>query len=89
MALLEKGGVALFDPFILDWWSPEKLTAPERVAYAKQQQARRAQLEQDIAGLSRKRDGYLASHTADKGDSFDGRVFEAVKAGAAKVGVAY
>ncbi len=67
----------------------QKLTAPERVVYAKQQQARRAQLEQDIAGLSKKRDGYLASHTADKGDSFDGRVFEAVKAGAAKVGVAY
>jgi Mg-chelatase subunit ChlD len=67
----------------------QKLAPAERVAYAKQQQAKRAQLEDDVATVSKKRDAYLAAHASDKADSFDGRVFEAVKAGAAKAGVAY
>jgi Mg-chelatase subunit ChlD len=67
----------------------QALPKEERVAYAQKQQVRRAQLEQEIAAVSAKRDGYLATHAKDKADSFDGRVFEAVKAGAARAGVAY
>jgi len=67
----------------------QKLKVEERVAYARQQQARRTQLEQDIAAVSKKRDGYLSAHAAESKDAFDGRVFEAVKAGAARAGVAY
>jgi hypothetical protein len=67
----------------------QKLSPPERVALAKEQQAKRVKLEEEIALVSKQRDGYLASHASDKKDSFDGRVFEAVKAGAARAGVKY
>jgi Mg-chelatase subunit ChlD len=76
--------------------SEDELPAPlqhlkpaERVALAREQQANRARLEAEIATVSKERDGYLATHASDKKDSFDGRVFEAVKATAAKAGVKY
>lgn len=67
----------------------KKLSKDERVAFAKQQQAQRQKLEGKIAELAKKRDAYVTSKASEKKDSFDNRVFESVKASAAKAGVAY
>ncbi len=67
----------------------QALAPAERVEFARKQQAHRAQLEQQITDLSKKRDEFLSTKVADKKDSFDNRVFESVKTSAAKAGVAY
>ena len=67
----------------------QKLSAEERVAFAKAQQAKRGDLQTRIAEVAKKRDAYVATKSAEKTDSFDARVFESVKTAAKKAGVAY
>jgi hypothetical protein len=67
----------------------QKMGKDERVAFAKQQQEKRKQIEGKIGELSKKRDAHVAKEVAGKKDSFDARVFESVKTSAAKAGIIY
>lgn len=66
-----------------------KMPKDKQVEYLKQQQEQRKQLESQVAELNKKRDQWVSKNAAPKKDSFDDRVFEAVKKKAADVGVAY
>ena len=67
----------------------QKLSQPERVEFAKKQQARRQTLEKEIALVTKQRDDFIATQVKEKKDSFDSRVFESVKTSASKAGVKY
>ena len=67
----------------------QKMNEGERVHYAKDQQAKRKQLEAQISDLSKKRDEFVSKNAAAEKDSFDNRVFESVKTEAAPAGVAF
>jgi hypothetical protein len=67
----------------------KKMSKEERVAFARKQQAQRQEIEGKIVELAKKRDAFVAKESATKKDSFDARVFESVKASAAKAGIAY
>lgn len=66
-----------------------KLSPAERVSYLKEQSAKRAQLEAQVLETNKKRDAWLSENVKAEKDSFDTRVFDAVKRRAADVGVAY
>jgi hypothetical protein len=65
------------------------LNKAQRVAFANEQHAHRARLQEEISTIAKKRDDFLATKAKDTKDSFDSRVFESVKTEAAKAGVAY
>lgn len=71
---------------------PEQLKAmkpEERKAFVEKTAAERKAIEQKLVKLSKDRDQWISKNAKTKRDSFDERVFEDVKASAAKVGVAY
>ena len=65
-----------------------KLSKPKQVEFLKEQNAQRQQLEAKVLEVNKKRDAWISKNAKTEKDSFDGRVFESVKASAAKVGVA-
>ncbi len=71
---------------------PENLRAmpkEKQVEFLHQQNAQRKELEAKAGEVSKKRDAWISTNTKAKKDSFDDRVFEAMKPAAAKVGIAY
>jgi Mg-chelatase subunit ChlD len=67
----------------------QKMSKQERVDYVNKQASTRSELEKKVLQVSKERDAWIQKNASEKKDSFDGRVFESVKASAAKVGVAY
>jgi len=70
----------------------QEMSAEERVAYVTEQADKRQKLSKQIGDLAAKRDAYLVDHVKAKGgakDSFDDRVYAAVKEQAGKAGIEY
>ena len=61
----------------------------EQLAYLKQQQARRTQLQSQVLELQKQRDAYLKKTETGDGDSFDQQVIDKLKQRAAAIGVKY
>jgi len=65
------------------------LSEAERVSKVTALKAKRADLEKQLAQLSRQRTEHLAKSAPEKADSFDGAVMKEVRARAADIGVTY
>jgi len=71
---------------------PDNLRAmpkEKQFEFLSQQNAQRQQLEAKVVEVSKKRDAWISTNAKAKKDSFDDRVFEAMKPTAAKAGIAY
>ncbi|MEW6306737.1 MAG: VWA domain-containing protein, partial [Verrucomicrobiota bacterium] len=71
-----------------------KLSADELKAHVEKQQKQRAALQAEVMALSKQREAFLAAErkrlaASSKGDSFDEKVAETVRAQAARKGIRY
>jgi len=72
----------------------QKLSAPELKLYVGKQQAERVAIQKKIAELNKQRDAYIAAEkkrlaTTGKGDAFDEKVNETIRAQATRKGIEY